>query len=87
MLTVGYAASFVRRFKKLTPALQREVKGRITEFKDPANHPALKVHKLSGRLKGRSAFSVNFNDRIIFEWSKDKKTAYLFDIGDHSVYE
>lgn len=87
MLTVGYAASFVRRYKKLDAASQREVKQRIEEFKDPANHQALKVHKLGGRLRGRSAFSVNFSDRIIFEWSKDKKTVYLFDIGDHSVYE
>ncbi len=87
MLTVGYAASFVRKYKKLDAALKREVKERIEEFKDPANHPALKVHKLSGRLRGRSAFSVNFSDRIIFEWSKDKKTVYLLDVGDHTVYE
>lgn len=87
MLKVGYAASFVRRYKKLGAAAQRAAKERIEEFKDPANHQALKVHKLGGKLKGKYAFSVSFSDRIIFEWSKDRKTAYLLDVGDHSVYE
>jgi mRNA-degrading endonuclease YafQ of YafQ-DinJ toxin-antitoxin module len=87
MLKIGYAASFVRRYKKLSPALQREVRQKIEEFKNPKNHRALEVHKLSGRMKGRSAFSVTFSDRIVFGLSKDKKTAYLFDVGDHGVYE
>lgn len=87
MVTVGYAASFVRRYKKLDVALQREVKQRIKEFRNPANHQKLKVHKLGGRLRDKYAFSVNFTDRIVFEWSKDKKIAYLLDVGDHGVYE
>jgi len=87
MLSIGYAASFVRRFKKLDTSLQQEIKERIEEFKDLSNHSALRVHKLSGRMRGKSAFSVNFCDRIIFEWSKDKKTAYLLDVGDHGIYE
>ncbi len=87
MLRIGYAASFVRHFKKLHPALKREVVERIEEFKDPKNHRQLEVHKLTGRMRGKYAFSVNYSDRVIFEWSKDKKTAYLFDVGDHSVYE
>lgn len=87
MLTVGYTASFVRRFKKLDTALQREIKLRIEEFRDLSNHQKLKVHKLAGRLRGKHSFSVTFSDRIVFEWSKDKTTAYLLDVGDHSVYD
>lgn len=87
MLRIGYTASFVRRFKKLDAELQREVKEKIEEFKNHKNHRTLKVHKLGGRMEGRNAFSINFSDRIVFEWSKDKKTAYLLDVGDHGVYE
>lgn len=87
MLTVGYTASFVRRFKKLDAVLQREIKLRIEEFRDLSNHQKLKVHKIGGRLRGKHSFSINFSDRIVFEWSKDKKTLYLLDVGDHGVYE
>lgn len=87
MISVEFSSDFVRTFKKLSVALRSEIKEKIEEFKDPKNHSRLKVHKLQGRMKGSFAFSVNFSYRVIFEWSKNKKTAYLFDVGNHSIYE
>ncbi len=87
MLLVVYSSDFLRRFKKLSTSQQEEVIERIESFKDTGNHRTLRVHKLAGALRGLSAFSVNYRDRIIFQCSKDKKTVYLYDIGDHSVYE
>lgn len=87
MVSIEYASDFVRKYKKLEPALRSEVRERIDEFRDARNHRKLKVHKLGGPLKGLYAFSVNYADRIIFEWGKDRRTAYLLDVGDHSVYD
>ena len=87
MLKVEYSSDFVRKYKRLTPAFKTEVRERIEELKIRSNHEKLRVHKLKGAMKGLSAFSVNYQDRIVFEWSRDAKTVYLLDIGDHSIYE
>jgi mRNA-degrading endonuclease YafQ of YafQ-DinJ toxin-antitoxin module len=87
MIAIEYSSDFVRKYKKLENAFKAEIRERLEEFRDSRNHPKLKVHKLKGSMKGLCAFSVNYNDRIVFEWSKDKKTAYMLDVGDHSIYE
>ncbi len=87
MLAVEYSSDFVRRFKKLDSSLQEEALERIAEFKNLKNHVKLRVHKLKGSMAGLRAFSVNYRIRIVFEYAKNKKTAYLLDIGDHSIYE
>jgi mRNA-degrading endonuclease YafQ of YafQ-DinJ toxin-antitoxin module len=87
MLEVEYAPKFVRLFSDLSPSLQVLVVTRIKEFKNPGNHPKLKVHKLKGNKKGFFGFSVDYSHRIIFEYSRDKKTASLLVIGDHSIYD
>jgi plasmid maintenance system killer protein len=60
---------------------------RLEEFKDPRNHDKLRVHKLKASMLGSYAFSIDHSNRVIFEWSKDKKTAHIINIGDHSIYE
>jgi mRNA-degrading endonuclease YafQ of YafQ-DinJ toxin-antitoxin module len=87
MVDLEYSSDFLRKYKKLEPALKEEVRDRLEEFRDIGNHRKLKVHALKGSTKGVSAFSVNYSDRIVFEWSKNKKTAYILGVGDHSIYE
>lgn len=87
MVAIEYSSDFVRKYKKLAPGLKEEIRERLEEFRDTRNHQKLKVHKLQGAMRGLCAFSVNYSDRIVFEWSKEKKTAYMLDIGDHSIYE
>jgi mRNA-degrading endonuclease YafQ of YafQ-DinJ toxin-antitoxin module len=86
MLSIEYAPEFVRTWKRLPNDSQDEIIERIELFKYIRNHPLLKVHKLKGKMKDRYVFSINFHDRIVFRYTKDKKTAYLLDIGDHTVY-
>lgn len=81
-----YRPEFIRLYNKLEPDLQREAKEKIALFKKQINNPALKVHKLHGRLRGRFSFSVNYKYRIIFEYL-DKKTVALMSIGSHDVYK
>ena len=87
MIRIEYSSYFVRKFKKLEPVFQSDVIEKIELFKDTKNHKRLEVHKLGGTMKGQSAFSINFSDRIAFYFNADKNVAYLLDVGDHSIYE
>ncbi len=87
MIRVEYSSHFIRKYKKLDPQFKREVKVRIEEFRDEAHHKKLEVHKLKGDKAGYWAFSVNYSDRVAFEFSKDMKTAYLYDVDDHTIYD
>ena len=44
----------------------------------------LKNHSLQRRMKGKWAFSVDDDVRIIYQWS-DKKTARFLAIGGHEI--
>ena len=90
--SVGFVLSLiglliVAVFWQLELGMQDEIVEKLEIFRNPKNHAQLKVHRLGGTMKGQWAFSLNFRDRIIFHWSADRQTAYLFDIGDHSIYE
>lgn len=87
MLDIEYSTRFVRKFKKLDPGLQDEVLEKIKQFRNQKNHRTLGVHKLTGDMKEQWAFSVNYHDRVVFYFGKNKKTAYLLDVGDHTIYE
>lgn len=87
-MEVAYSPKFVRLVNSLPPALQEEVIEKVELFKDQKNHPALKVHKLRGRLKDQLSFSVNYQTRITFVYLSTKpKEAYLLTVGDHDVYD
>ncbi|MBN8838018.1 MAG: type II toxin-antitoxin system YafQ family toxin [Sphingobacteriia bacterium] len=82
--------AFSQSFKK---AFTKRVKGRIPEkefwkrlelFIANPFEPQLKTHKLSGKLKGLSSFSIEYDLRVVFYFTKDKPTkAVLIDIGTH----
>lgn len=47
-------------------------------------HPQLKVHKLSGTLKGLWSFSVDHSLRVIFYFENENPPKAVFvDIGNH----
>lgn len=85
MICIAFKPAFLRTLKKLPLLLQEEVKQRIKEFELNPEKASLKVHKLSGRLKGTWSFSVNYKYRIVLEFIDDH-TAVLLDVGDHTVY-
>ncbi len=82
--------SFSSSFKK---AFNKKVKGSVSEpafwkkldlFIEDTNHLQLKTHKLSGKLKDMWSFSVEYDLRVIFYFTKDKpRKAVLVDIGNH----
>lgn len=87
-MKIVYTKRFLRLLKKCEPGLIEEAKEKINQLRDRAQHKALKVHTLKGRLKGRSSFSVNYKVRILFRYlPEDSKTIALLAIGDHDVYK
>ena len=85
MLHIYYKPSFIRQLKKLTENAQDEVIEKIELLKNEKNHTALKVHKLHGKLKGTLSFSVNYKDRIVFEYVS-RNEIVLLTIGNHDIY-
>jgi len=85
-INVCYKPSFIRRLNKLPKGLQDEVIEKIELFKDESNHQRLEVHKLKGRLKKFYGFSVNYRDRVVFEYMSGTEVALLA-VGDHEIYK
>jgi len=87
-MIVSFTPSFLRMLKHLPKELQVEALEKIESFKDEKKHKSLKVHKLSGLLKGRYSFSVNYKTRIVFTFiTKNPKEALLLAVGEHDVYK
>lgn len=83
---IVYTPSFIRSFKKLPPQLQDEVEATIQKLSDSKNHQALRVHKLSGKLKNFYSCSVNYHDRLVFEFDNPQLIVLLI-VGNHDVYK
>ena len=84
-MEVAFKPSFVRQYKRLDPQLQTEVREKIELFKDKTNHKQLKVHTLTGKLKGTLSFSVNYKIRIVFIYEHED-LAVLLAVGGHEIY-
>jgi addiction module RelE/StbE family toxin len=81
-----YTAEFIRLFKKLPLDIKKEAIKKESLFKKNPFDPRLKTHKLSGKLKGFSAFSISFSYRIIYEFGENK-TVFFHSIGSHDIYK
>jgi addiction module RelE/StbE family toxin len=82
--------SFSNSFKK---GFRKRVKNSNTEdffwkavevFVNDPFQAQLKTHKLSGNLKGLWSFSIGYDLRVVFYFTKDKpQKAVFIDIGTH----
>mgnify|MGYP001603310908 CR=1 len=87
-MEVSFSPNFLKSVHALSSSLQEEVIEKVELFRHQKNHPALKVHKLHGRLRGCYAFSVNYHTRIIFEYFNKPRRAFLLSIGNHDdIYD
>ena len=83
---IEYSTSFVKQFRKLNPELKKQAVKAELLFKKDAFSPKLKTHKLTGKLKSLWAFSINYQDRIIFEFMGKRKVLF-YKIGSHDIYK
>ena len=79
------SSQYRRSFKKLPISTQQKAVKSLEVFQKDQFHPQLKTHKLSGKLVNRWSFSVDYSNRIMFEFV-DEGTVGLIDIGPHKIY-
>jgi mRNA-degrading endonuclease YafQ of YafQ-DinJ toxin-antitoxin module len=82
---VSYSNRFRKAFQnkcRNNPALQEKFFRQLEIFLANPFHPALRTHKLSGKLRHLSSFSVDYDMRVIFSFVS-KNEVILEDIGTH----
>jgi len=90
MPKVRFGRKFDTMYRELVsgnPSLSKEVAKRILRFKKNSNDSRLRNHALTKKMKGKFAFSITDDIRIVYEWF-GKSTARFLVIGTHNkVYK
>lgn len=86
-MDIVYSTKFSREYKKLSKNIKDTAEQQEKIFRANPFDQRLKTHKLNGKFSEFLSFSVGYKYRIIFEFSKDKKTAYFHSVGDHDIYQ
>ena len=86
-MEVSFSRQFIRLYKKgvgngsISDTAFRRALSWFTE--DPFD-ARLKTHKLSGKLKGLWSYTIEYDLRVVFYFTKDKPPKAIFtDIGTH----
>ena len=85
-MEIDYSPEFARSFKKLPRELKIKALVKEKIFRKNYRDPRLKTHKLSGKLAGRSAFWIDFKNRVVFSFVDSKLVRFLA-IGSHDIYK
>ncbi len=90
MLKIELSGKFDRMYKDLinrNSHLRREITKRVILFKRNPNDSRLCNHALRKRMKGKFAFSITDDIRIVYEWL-GKNTVRFLAVGTHNkVYK
>ena len=81
-----YWPKFKNQYKKLKPQIKIKVKEKLNLFSNNPYDTRLKTHKLTGRLDGFHAFSIDQSYRVIFKFNYDATEAEFHLIGTHDIY-
>ena len=85
-MEVAFSTSFRKSFKKRIESTNFEPLfwERLQLFIENPFDINLKTHKLSGKLRGAWSFSISYDLRVVFNFTKGSpKRAILIDIGNH----
>jgi mRNA-degrading endonuclease YafQ of YafQ-DinJ toxin-antitoxin module len=85
-MEVSFSDSFKKAYRKRVKATNAEALfwQKLDLFISDPFESKLKTHRLSGKLKDLWSFSLDYNVRVVFYFTKDKpKKAVLIDIGTH----
>ncbi len=86
MTKLVWDASFKRSYKKRVgnnTQLKKKFWNALELFSDNPFDSRLKTHKLTGKLDGLWALSVDYDCRIVFKFLKTPDEVLLIDIGSH----
>ena len=77
----GFKKSYKKRVRN-NSRLKKKFWKKMKIFLENPFFPQLRIHKLSGKLVGQWAFSVDDDCRIVFEFV-GKDQVLLIDVGSH----
>ncbi|MCR4404978.1 MAG: type II toxin-antitoxin system YoeB family toxin [Candidatus Acetothermia bacterium] len=90
MKTLVWSPAFVRAVKRAVrhhPGLRARIENTLQQLAEDPFHPTLHSHKLKGELAGAWACTVDYENRILFEFVRDPKTGeeeiLLLTMGSH----
>lgn len=83
-MIVDFHKNFDKRYQKLNLKIQQRVDKALAVFMNNPFEPSLKNHALTGKLKGKRAFSVTADVRVIFEESDHYYLVLILDVGTHN---
>lgn len=85
MISAVWDEAFKRSYRKRIKndeERRRRFWRRVELFLSSPFSPQLRTHKLSGKLEGQWAFSVDDDCRVVFEFIEKDKILFI-DIGSH----
>jgi len=85
-MQIIYSPRFVKLYKRLNSATKLKAEKKEKIFRNNPFDNRLQTHKLSGRLDGLWSFSINYDCRIIFEFTSEKSVIFHA-IGGHTIYK
>ena len=77
----GFKRSYRKRIQR-RPYLRKRFWDRLEVFLENPSASQLRTHRLSGKLSGQCAFSIDDDYRVIFEFVSEG-TVMLVDFGTH----
>ena len=90
MRTLVWSSAFVRALKRALrrqPNLQVRVEQTLKQLAEDPFHPTLHSHKLKGELTGAWACTVDYDNRILFEFVRNPESGeeeiLLLAMGTH----
>jgi|YNPBryBLVA2012_1023415.scaffolds.fasta_scaffold42809_3 mRNA-degrading endonuclease YafQ of YafQ-DinJ toxin-antitoxin module len=93
MKNLVWSANFVGAVKKVirrNPALKESVERALRYLAEDPSHPTLHSHKLKGELAGIWACTVDYDNRILFEFVRNQDTGedeiFLSAIGSQLTF-
>lgn len=85
MIRIEYTGAYektLRRVLEKSPALHSNIDISVNRFRRNPKDTRIHAHALKKRMKGKYAFSVTDDMRIVFVWL-GKSTARFLAIGEH----
>ena len=90
MRTLVWSAAFLRSFRRAArrhPELRAKIERALRQLAEDPFHPALHSHKLRGELAGAWACTVDYDNRILFEFVQNSESGaeeiLLLTMGTH----
>lgn len=81
--SIRFSKKFKKQYKKLTAKQQKQFDSRFELWQENPDHPLLRRHQLSGKLKRLYSIDITGDIRVLYEIVGDQVFVYQL-IGSHS---